>query len=144
MAKLILNMAAMQEDFFADTAMIGIATAMPAYHLCWELNRHFDINFERDPEQNIISQKKDNQYYFPIYQCVFPNSNHKYLLYKLKNGPETLLPEAKHLDYVWMVQTANSGHDATDIARELKKIPDVQLAQILTNDQLKSLNNLLM
>ena len=134
----------MQEDFFADTAMIGIATAMPGYHLCWVLNRHFDINFERDPEQSISSQKKDNQYFFPIYHCIFPNSSHKYLLYKLKNGTETLLPEARHLDYLWMVQTANPETDAMEIARELRNIPDIQLAQILGTDQLKSVNNLLM
>ncbi len=144
MAKLVLDMAAMQEGFFADTAMVGIATATPGYHLCWMLNRHFDINFERDPDQVISSQKKDNQYYFPIYQYLFPNSSHKYLLYKLKNGAETLLPEAKHLDYVWMVQTASPEIDAMDIARELRNIPDVQLAQVLTGDQLKNLNNLLM
>jgi len=137
-------MTAVQDDFFADTAMIGIAAAVPGYHLCWLLNRHFDINFERDPEQSISSQKKENQYHFPIYQCVFPNSYHKYMLYKLKNGAESLLPEAKQLDYLWMVQTAVPQHDAIVIARELRNIPDVQLAQILAADQLKSINNLLL
>jgi hypothetical protein len=143
MAKLVLDMSAMQDDFFADTAMIGIATAMPGYHLCWALNKHFDINFERDPEQNISSQKKENQYHYPIYQCTFPDSSHKYMLYKLKNGAESLLPETKQLDYLWMVQTADPEHDAIEIARELRNIPDIQLAQILTTDQLKSVNNLL-
>jgi len=137
-------MNAMQEDFFADTAMIGIATAMPGYHLCWVLNRHFDINFERDPEQNISSQKKENQYHFPIYQCCFPNSSHKYMLYKLKNGAETLLPETRQLDYLWMVQTASPERDAEEIASELRNIPDLQLARILEADQLKSINNLLL
>jgi len=144
MAKLLLNMTEMQKDFFADTAMIGIATALPGYHLCWVLNMHFDINFERDPEQNISSQKKENQYHFPIYQCAFPNSSHKYMLYKLKNGAESLLPETKQLDYLWMIHTANPERDAMEIARELKNIPDVQLARILATDQLKkSIQNLL-
>ncbi len=136
-------MAAMQEDFFADTAMIGISTAAQGYRLCWLLNRHFDINFERDPDQNLSSRKKEKEYYFPIYHCPFPNSNHKYSLYKLKNGTETLLPEAKQLDYVWMVQTANPELDAMDIVRELRNIPEVQLATVLASDQLKNLNNLL-
>jgi hypothetical protein len=144
MAKLVLNMKEMQEDFFADTAMIGIATAMPGYHLCWALNRHFDIDFERDPEQNISSQKKENQYHFPIYQYLFPNSSHKYMLYKLKNGAESLLPETKQLDYLWMVQTTDPEHDAMEIALELRNMPDVQLAQIIDAEQLKkSIKNLL-
>jgi hypothetical protein len=143
MAKMVLDMAAMQEDFFADASMIGIVSAVPGYHLCWMLNRHFNIDFIRDPDQNISLQKKDNQFYFPIYQYTFPNSNHKYLLYKLKSGSESLLPETKQLDYIWLVQTANPEEDAYRIATELRNIPDVQLAQILNTDQLKSLNNLL-
>ena len=143
MAKMVLDMAAMQEDFFADSAMIGIVTAMPAYHFCWQLNRHFDINFLRDPDQNIPLQKKDNYYYFPIYQYNFPNSSHKYLLYKLKNGNESLLPETRQLDFLWLIQTANPEDDADQIAAELRNIPGVQLAQILIAEQLKSINNLL-
>jgi len=143
MAKLVLDMTATQEGFFADAAMIGIGTALPAYHFCWLLNKHFEIDFRRDPDQNIPMVKKENQYYFPIYQYSFPNSTHTYLLYKLKNGTEALVPEIRHLDYLWLVQTANPEEDALLILGELKKIPDIQLAQILAQDQLKSLNNLL-
>ncbi len=137
-------MAAMQEDFFADVAMLGIVTAVPGYHLCWLLNRYFDINFVREPDQNLPLQKKKNQYYFPIYQYDFPNSNYKYLLYKLKNGSESLLPETRQLDYLWLIQTANPDEDADKIAAELKNIQEIQLAQLLIPGQLKSLNNLLL
>jgi len=143
MAKLVLDTSAMQDDFFAGTAMIGIGTAQQGYRFCWILNQYFDINFLRDPDQNLCLQKKDSQYYFPIYQYDLPNSSHKYLLYKLKNGNESLLPETRQLDYLWLIQTANPDEDALHIANELRNIPDVQLAQILSPDQLKNLNNLL-
>ncbi len=136
-------MSAAQEKFFTDVALIGIVSALPGYHFCWLLNKHFEISFRRDPDQNIPMQKKDNQYYFPIYQHIFQNSSHKYLLYKLKNGNETLLPETKQLDYLWLIQTANPEEDACLLANELKNIPDIQLSQIIDPDQLKSLNNLI-
>ena len=142
MAKLVLDMSAMQKDFFEDAAMVGIGSAAPAYHLCWLLNRHFEINFVRDPEQNILLQKKENKYYFPIYHYDFPNSSYKYLLYKLKNANESLLPETKLLDYLWLIQTANPEDDAVYIAAQLKDLPDVQLSQIIEPGQLKNLNNL--
>jgi hypothetical protein len=149
MAKLVLDMDKMRDGFFEDTAMIGIASAQPGYRFCWLLNNHFDINFGRDPEQkNISLQKKDKQknevaYNFPIYQYDLPNSTHKYLLYKLKDGSESLLPETKHMDYLWLIQTGDSEHDAFHIVNELKNIPDVQLAQIVYAEQLKNLTNLL-
>ena len=144
MAKMLLNMHKVQEKFFTDTAMLGIATALPAYHLCWILNRHFDINFVRDPDQNISMQKKDDQYYFPIYKYDLPNSSHIYLLYKLKSGTESLLPETRQLDYLWRIETANPEEDINRISHEIMDIPDIQLAQILLPEQLKSVNNLLM
>lgn len=144
MTKLVLDMDAMQDDFFADTAMIGIVSAEPAYRFCWILNNYFDIEFRNYPEQNISVKKKDNTYYFPTYQHDVPNSNYKYLLYKLKSGKETLLPETKHLDYLWLVQTARPEHDAHLLYNQVKNIPEVQLAQLLATDQIKkSLNNLL-
>ncbi|MFI5196657.1 MAG: IPExxxVDY family protein [Chitinophagales bacterium] len=144
MVKKKLDMNAIHENFFADTAMLGIATALPAYHLCWVLNRHFDINFIRDPDQDISMQKKDDQYYFPIYKYDLPNSSHRYLLYKLKNGTESLLPETRQLDYLWLIETANPEDDVNRIAREIRNIPDIQLAQVLVPEQLKSVDNLLM
>ena len=149
MAKLVLDMDKMRDGFFEETAMIGIASVQPGYRFCWLLNDHFDINFGRDPEQKNISlqkkdkQKKDVAYNFPIYQYDLPNSTHKYLLYKLKDGSESLLPETKHMDYLWLIQTGDSEQDAMHIVNELKNIPDVQLAQILFPEQLKNLTNLL-
>src|SRR4051812_42346430 len=112
MSKMVLDMSAMQDNFFADAAMIGIVSAMPAYRLCWMLNERFDINFVREPEQDIMMKKKNVSYCFPIYQYDLPNSGHKYLLYKLKNGKETLLPETKQLDYLWLLQTGDPEADA--------------------------------
>jgi hypothetical protein len=144
MSKLVLDTSAMQEDFFTDTAMIGIGTAEQGYRFCWLINQHFDINFLRDPEQNIVVQKKDKStYIFPIYQYDLPNSSHKYLLYKLKTGNEFLLPETRQLDYLWLVQTATAEEDARKITAELRNISQVQLARTLDAEQLKSLNNLL-
>ena len=143
MAKLILDMNAMQQDFFSGTALIGMGTALPAYQLCWLINRHFDTSFIRDTDQNISLKKKDKQFIFPVYVYNIPNSEHKYLLYKLKHAVESLLPEARQLDYLWMVQTDTAEEDALEIVTELKKLSDIQLSVVLDPDQLDNLNNLL-
>jgi hypothetical protein len=144
MAKLVLDMDAMQDDFFGDAAMIGIVSAQPGYRFCWMLNRHFDIDFKNYPEQNISLKRKENTFHFPTYQYDIDNCEHKYLLYKLKNGSETLIQETKQLDYLLLIQTADPDHDAHILLKELRNIPDVQLAQMLEADQIKkSLSNLL-
>lgn len=140
---MVLNTLAMQEDFFEDTAMLGIATGEPAHRLCWLVNQHFDIDFMRDPNQTIAMKKKDTTMYFPVYCYNLPNSFHKYTLYKLKNGVECLMPDVKQLDYLWLVQTSNAACDAGAIAHELKQIIEVQLVIMLDGTGLKHLKNLI-
>ena len=142
--KWTLNTEAMQEEFFADTALIGIVSPLPGYQFCWRLNQHLDTNFIREPEMDICLQSsKDDQHYFPIYQYCSPTSGSRYILYKLKNQKESLLPEVKQLDYLWMVQSNSPDHDAQNITQHLRDIPEVQLAQVLPPERLKNLNHLI-
>lgn len=144
MPKLTLNIAAMQEEFFADAALIGIVSPVPAYYFCWMLNQHFDMNFVREPELDICVQTTPElQHYFPIYQYCVPLNGARYLLYKLKNEKQSLLPEAKQLDFLWMVQSAAPGNHAKEITEHLRSLPEVQLAQVLAPEKLKNLNHLL-
>ena len=55
-SKWTLNTADMQEDFFADSALIGIVSPVPGYQFCWMLNEHFDMDFVRDAEHDICLQ----------------------------------------------------------------------------------------
>lgn len=144
--KLKLNEALMEEEFFEETSLIGIASALPAYRLCWVLNDLFDIDFvcETDMTISISAKKGEPVHYLPVYQYLFPNGVNRYLLYKLKaDNNLSLLPEAGRIDYVWLVQTGRHKEDAADIIAGLKRSPDIVLSQSLDLSQLKNLKNLL-
>jgi hypothetical protein len=142
MSKLTLDISAMHDDFFAESALIGIAAALPAYRFCWLLNKEFGTAFVREPELDIPLQKTpDTSIFFPVYQYRIPLSEARYLLYRLKNDKDTLLPEVKQLDYLWLLQGDTT--DVSSIIQHLRKVPDVQLAQLLSADKLKSIANLL-
>jgi hypothetical protein len=142
-AKLVLDMAAMQEDFFADSSLIGISSSLPIYRFCWLLNKSFALNFTRQPDFDIVLQTGKGKYhYFPVYQYCLPMDGYRHLLYKLKADKESLLPEIKQLDYLWMIQSGTAEKDAADITRQLRNIADIQLAQTLSHDRFKNLNSL--
>lgn len=144
MSKWTLNTVAMQEDFFADTALIGIVSAMPAYRFCWLLNQQLDMDFVRDPALDVCLQATpERQHYFSLYQYDQPLSGCRYLLYKLKSDKEALLPEVKQLDYLWMIQSSTAENQAESIMQHLRTIPEVQLAQILPPEKLKHRDHLL-
>jgi len=168
MANVVLDMGEMKENFFGEAVMLGIVSTQPAYRLCWALNRHFDMCFSNVPENticmgegkggkeevNFVGGQVDmfaapaavpEQWFFPTYSHVIANSSATHILYQLRAGNKTLLPEAKHLDYLWFIQTAESAHDAHTILRELRNLPAVQLAQEISREQIKkSIANLLL
>ncbi len=138
-------MGAMQDDFFSDTALIGIVSALPHYRFCWLMNQKLDIEFDREPEQDIMMQaSKNRQVYFCLYKYQMPLNGSSYTLYQLKRDKEILLPEVKQLDYLWMVQSASAEEDALELVHYLRNIHDVQLAQLLSPDRLKNLSHLIL
>ena len=141
--KLKLDESAMEDAFFEDTCLLGLASALPPYRLGWILNEHFDINFTCEPEMTLESTKKDNNYYYMIYEHQLENSSNRYLLYQLKNNNVSLLPEISTVDYLWLIQSGESEQDAAEIAEELKKIPDIQFSRIIEREQLKNVKSLL-
>ncbi|MBS1587641.1 MAG: IPExxxVDY family protein [Bacteroidetes bacterium] len=141
--KVLLDMGAIHEDFFADTALIGIVSSLPAYRFCWLLNRHFGLDLVRQPDLDICMSGEEGPQYFPIYQYAEPGSSFVYTIYKLKSNKEALLPEVRQLDYAWMIQSSDPEVDANNIVKQLRDIPDIQLAQVLQADKLKSINNLI-
>lgn len=143
--KWTLNIAAMQEEFFSDRALIGIASSLPVYQFCWLINQKFDLNFVRDADSDILFQNTDENagVYFPIYTYSAPLNGIKYLIYKLKSDNMPLLPEVKQLDYLWMIQSNSPESDAMDIANNLKSIKEIQLAQLLFPEKLKNLSYLI-
>ena len=141
--KKVLDMEAMHDGFFADTALIGIGSSLPAYRFCWLLNKHFAIDLLRQPDLDISVPGEETTHYFPIYQYTEPSGSFVYTIYKLKSNKEVLLPEVKQLDYLWMIQSNAPEEDAYDITQGLREIPEIQLAQTLQPDKLKNINNLM-
>lgn len=142
--KLVLDMSGATEDFFSDTAMIGIGSAVPGYRFCLAVNNAFDFSFVREPESDVeYRPAKDHVHFFSLYQYQEPYSSCKHLLYKLQSEKKALLPEIKQLDYLWLVSGPTAEHDAHMLATHLRTMPEIQLAQIIEPEKLKNLNHLL-
>ncbi len=137
-------MAPVQEAFFSDTVLVGLASRLSATSLCSLLNLSFGIRFVRQPDLDKSIVKADSgTYYFPGYEYCLPLSDERYILYRLKSREEYLLPELKQLDFIWMVQGGNAARTAQELVQHLRGMPDIQLAQILDTGKLKNRNFLI-
>lgn len=136
----------MQDAFFEDSALIGIASALPGYQMVHELNTAFDISLSREPELDICVQNKQDdaiKHFYGIYEYNLPLSSDRYLFYKLKSDKRALVPEIKNMDYLWLVQTLYADEEANKLCSLLRTMPFVQMAMVLEAGKIKNLRTLL-
>lgn len=141
--KLRLNIEELNEDFFDDTRLLGITAPVKNYQFCLQLNHLLGYQFRLNPSLEIHLRRKDRSYYFSIYESKEPNSFLVHYLYHNQFDGEYLLPEFKHMDFLWLMKG-----DLVDdtkcnwIKQSVKNIAGVQLVAELTNEQIKNKGNM--
>ena len=135
--KLRLDNEEMLSDFFEDTRLLGIVAPMEHYRFCWQLNHLLNFDFRINNQIEIQLHKKDRKYFFPIYQYGQQGGTIKHYLYSNQDDGEYLLPEFRHLDFLWLMKD-----DIMKDEEVIKTIPVVQLVTELTNEKIKNKQHL--
>lgn len=142
-AKLTLDNKGLAEDFFSDTRLIGIMASVKDYQFCWHLNTNIGLDFRSNHEIEIKLLKKSRWYFFGVYEYKEPTRYLSHYLYNNQFDGEYLLPEFRHLDFLWLMK----GDAVTDEAlletmQVIRSINSVQLVLELTNEKIKNKEHL--
>jgi hypothetical protein len=141
--KLKLNQDELTEDFFTGTRLLGIMVSAKSYRFCWQLNNMLGYNFRLNTDLEIHLQKKGRHYFFPVYQHTVYNSFLNHYIYHNQYDGEYLLPEFRHMDFLWLIKgDCIPDEDCHELIHSVKSINGVQLITELTNEQIKNKGNL--
>lgn len=142
--KFKLDTEGMEEDFFEDTRLLGIVAPVKDYQLCWHLNQVLRFSFRVNNHIEIQLTKKKRNYFFPVYEYNEPTSSLIHYLYNNQHDGEYLLPEFKHLDFLWLMKGDLVSDDLfSNMANSIKDINGVQLVMELTNEKIKNKGHLI-
>jgi hypothetical protein len=137
--KLKLNLDELANDFFDDASILGIVAPIKDYQLCWLLNHQLRFNFRLNNEIEIQLNKKGRQYFFAVYEYKEPNGSNCHYLYNNQFDGEYLLPEFKHLDYLWMIKgDGNTRSTSNELSNLLRSIGGVQLVAEVSTDKIRN------
>lgn len=90
-----------------------------------------------------IFEKKNRNYYFNIYESTEPNSFLVHYLYHNQFDGEYLLPEFKHMDFLWLMKGDFVDEEKCSwVKQAVKSIDGVQLIAELTNEKIKNKGNM--
>jgi len=142
--KLLLDAQDIMDSFFEETRMLGIMAPMKDYQLCWQLNNLLGIDFRINNEIEIQLTKKNRNYFFAVYEYGELNTSLVHYLYNNQFDGEYLLPEFKHLDFIWLLK----GDVVTEISfqkliESVRTIKGLQLILELTHEKLRHKEHLI-
>jgi len=143
MVKLKLDIDSLNDDFFEDTRLLGITAPVKNYQLCWQLNNLLGYNFRLNSDIEIHLRKRERNYFFNIYESTEQNSFLTHYIYHNQFDGEYLLPEFKHMDFLWLMKGDSVDDEKCNwIKQAVKNINGVQLVAELTNEQIKNKGNM--
>jgi len=142
--KLKIDNDALAEEFFEDSLLLGIMAPVKDYQFSWHLNQVLGFDFRLNNELEIKLSKKQRTYFFAVYEYQIAGVNLSHYLYCNKFDGEFLLPELKHLDFMWLLKgdTPNT-EELKDLMQGIRTVPAVQLVTEMTNEKIKNKQHLI-
>ena len=96
-----------------------------------------NIDFRINNELEIRLKKKKRDYYFSVSEYHQPSGSLAHYLYNNKHEGEYLLPELKHLDFLWLMKDDwVTDDDLLYIISVVRSISGVQLVIELTQEKI--------
>lgn len=132
------------DEFYVSTHLVGIVAPVKPYHFCWILNQLLKLDFRTDGGLEIQLEKKHRKYFFTIYAYNERNNSRNHYIYQNQNDGEYLLPELKHLDFIWLIQDEEIKLDELkQLQTQIREIKIVQLVTDLSLDNIKNKSHLI-
>jgi hypothetical protein len=136
--KLTLDNKDLTDDFFEDTRLLGIMAPIKDYQLCWHLNSLMGMDFRINNDIEIQLTKKKRNYFFAVYEFGEPAGSLCHYVYNNRFDGEYLLPEFKHLDFLWLMKgDMVTQENLRQTVESIRGINGVQLVVELTNEKIR-------
>jgi hypothetical protein len=144
MAKLVLNYTAIEEELFDDTVILGIISGTDDFHFCWHLNNALNFDFCVNNEMELEIKGKKQLYYYRVFEYKEPLSSIRHLIFNNRSSGEYLLPELKHIDYIWKIDGFSSlPFERFQLIQSIvKQLPIVRHLSSIEPEQIKHKQNL--
>jgi hypothetical protein len=142
--KLVLDTKDLTDGFFEETKLLGIMAPVKDYQFCWQLNQLMGLDFRINNELEIQLSKKGRNYFFAVYEYHETTTCLSHYFYNNQYDGEYLLPEFKHLDFLWLMKNDFVPDEKLlRLMQSIRSLTGVQLVVELTNEKIKNKEHLL-
>jgi hypothetical protein len=142
--KLKLNIEDMTGEFFEDTRLLGLVAPVKDYQFCWQLNNRLRLDFRINNDIEIQLSRRQRKYFFGVFEYQETGTSLQHFLYNNQFDGEYLLPEFKHLDFLWLLKgDVVADEKLQHLMGCIRTVPGVQLVMELAHDKIKNKGHLI-
>ena len=142
--KLKLNIEDMTGEYFEDARLLGLVAPVKDYQFCWQLNNRLRTDFRINNEIEIQLTKRQRKYFFGVFEYREVGNSLRHFLYNNQFDGEYLLPEFKHLDFLWLMKgDIVADEKIAVLMNSVRAVPGVQLVMELSQDKIKNKGHLI-
>jgi len=143
--KLKIDNETLAQEFFECTRLLGIVAPVKDYQFSWHINQILGFKFRINNNLEIQLRKKERNYFFSVYEYEVPHCTMVHYLYNNQYDGEYLLPEFKHLDFLWLAKGEEIDNDELNaLQQSIKLLPGVQLVNEMTHEKIKNKQHLIL
>ena len=125
-----------------DFLLFGISSHAKIYRLCWSLNQTMNLKLiNSNSPIELIEGRKKIKNSFELYTYYDEEMRISYNIIPNKAEQGFLLPEFKHVDYLFLLKE-NIDVDTNEIITQIRSSDQVLTAFTIQTQELKSLENL--
>ena len=139
-----LDMDNYTDEYFNGCRLLGIVAVEKNYRFLWRLNNALCMDFRLNEIDEVEINRRERFYYFPVYSWQETQTELLHLIYHNHNDGEYLLPQFRHIDFLWLMKGEQLlPQEYNLLLIKIKQIDGVQLVAELPYEQLKNIGNLL-
>jgi hypothetical protein len=120
-----------------DYRLIGVATSLKEYRLCFHLNQILGCDFMK--LEPLVFQPKDRTRHssFSVFKSIETEDKHTFAVFTNKYQGEFLLTELSNFDYLIQVPANIPDQEMDDIIQAIKGFPEVMMSAEIPVKKLK-------
>lgn len=127
-----------KNELDTDYVVIGIATSLREYKLCYHLNNLLECDFRKLKDITFEPTDRTRTSQFSVFKATSADNQMQYMVFANKNAGEILLPEAGSFDFLLRVDGNLETEQVATLVDGIRNLPDVLLTAEIPARKIKN------
>lgn len=128
--------------FDTDYRLIGIASALREYRLCFFLNKIMECDFLKLNDHIIESKDRTRAHTFSVFKAEDSNFKNTFFVFSNKGVGDYMLPEFSNFDYLLMIKGELENEQMSNYIDAISNMESVLLCTEIPVARIKNKNRL--